>query len=88
MIKTCISPAGDLSRIAALVEEFISAYDVHAPGNLANLCYYMALYSLKELGKVWKNKKHGEATRAAFGQLHLAGFQKWAQANPRFTSAA
>lgn len=87
MTKTCISPAGELSRIAALVEEFISAYDMYVPGNLDNLRYYMALYSLKELGKVWKNKKLGDANRAAFGQMHLAGFRKWAQSNSSLTSA-
>jgi aminoglycoside phosphotransferase (APT) family kinase protein len=86
MTKTCI--AGDLSRIAALVDEFISAYDMYAPGNLDNLRYYMALYSLKELGKVWKNKKLGDARRAAFGQMHLTGFQKWAQSSSCLTSAA
>lgn len=88
MTKTCMELAGDLSRIAALAEEFISAYDMYAPGNLANLRYYMALYSLKQLGKVWKNKKPGDANRVAFGQMHLAGFQKWAQSNSVFTSAA
>jgi hypothetical protein len=88
MTKTCIELAGDLFRIAALVEEFISAYDMYAPGNLANLRYYMALYSLKQLGKVWKNKKPGDTNRPAFGQMHLAGFQKWAQAKSCFTSAA
>jgi hypothetical protein len=88
MTKTCIELAGDLSRIAALAEEFISAYDMYAPGNLANLRYYMALYSLKQLGKVWKNKKPGDTNRAAFGQMHLAGFQKWAQSKSCFTSAA
>lgn len=88
MTKTCIELAGDLSRIAALVEEFISAYDMNAPGNLANLRYYMALYSLKQLGKAWKNKKPGDTNRAAFAQMHLAGFQKWAQSKSCFTSAA
>lgn len=88
MTKTCMELGGDLSRMAALAEEFISAYDMHAPGNLDNLRYYMALYSLKQLGKVWKNKKPGDANRAAFGQMHLAGFQKWAQANSCFTSGA
>jgi hypothetical protein len=88
MTKACIELGGDLSRIAALAEEFISAYDMYAPGNLANLRYYMSLYSLKQLGKVWKNKKPGEANRAAFGEMHLAGFQKWAQASSRSTSAA
>jgi hypothetical protein len=89
MTKTCIELGGDLSRIAALVEEFISAYDVYAPGNLANLRYYMALYSLKGLGKVWKKeKKPGDANRTAFGEMHLAGFQKWVQSRPCVTSAA
>jgi Phosphotransferase enzyme family len=88
MTKTCISPAGDLSRIAALAEEFIAAYDMYAPGNLDNLRYYMALYSLKELGKVWKKKKPGDANRADFGQIHWAGFQKWAKSSSCFTSAA
>lgn len=88
MTKACMELGGDLSRIAALVEEFISAYDMHAPGNLANLRYYMALYSLKQLGKVWKNKKPNDANRAAFGQMHWAGFQKWAQPNSGFASTA
>jgi aminoglycoside phosphotransferase (APT) family kinase protein len=88
MTKTCMSSAGDLSRIAALGEEFISAYDRYAPGHLANLRYYMSLFSLKELGKVWKNKKHGDADRAALGQMYLAGFQKWAQSYSWPTSAA
>jgi aminoglycoside phosphotransferase (APT) family kinase protein len=88
MRKTSISPAGDHSRIATLAEEFISAYDKYAPGNLDNLRYYMALYSLKELGKVWKNKKLGEENRAAFGQIHMAEFQKWAQSKSCFASAA
>lgn len=88
MMKVCTSPPGDLSRIATLVEEFISAYDLYAPGNLDNLRYFMALYSLKELGKVWKNKKLGDADRATFGQMHLAGFRKWAQSNSCFASAA
>jgi hypothetical protein len=87
MTKTCISPPEDVSRIAALAEEFISAYDRYAPGNLGNLRYYMALYSLKELGKVWKNKKLDDADRAAFGRMHLAGFQRWAQSRSRFPSA-
>jgi hypothetical protein len=88
MTKSSIAPAGALSRIAALAEEFISAYEMYAPGNLDNLRYYMALYSLKQLGKVWKNKNPSDANRAAFGQMHLAGFQKWAQSNSCFTSAA
>jgi Phosphotransferase enzyme family len=88
MTKACIELGGDFSRIAAMAEEFISAYDMYAPGNLANLRYYMALYSLKQLGKVWKNKKPGDANRAALGQMHLVGFQKWAQSNSCFTSAA
>ncbi len=88
MTKSCMELGGHLSRIAALAEEFTSAYDMYAPEYLANLRYYMALYSLKQLGKVWKNKKPGDANRAAFGQMHLAGFQKWAQSNSSFTSAA
>jgi hypothetical protein len=88
MAKSCISLAGAISRIAALAEEFISAYDMYAPGNLDNLRYYMALYSLKQLGKVWKNKKPGDANKAAFGEMHLAGFEKWARSNSYFTSAA
>jgi hypothetical protein len=88
MTKTCMELVGDLSRTAALAEEFISAYDMYVPGNLANLRYYMALYSLKQLGKVWKNKKPGDANRAALGQMHLAGFQKWVQSKSCFTSAA
>ncbi|HKF20085.1 MAG TPA: phosphotransferase [Candidatus Angelobacter sp.] len=88
MTKSCMEVGGDLSRVAVLAEEFISAYDAHAPGHLANLRYYMSLYSLKQLGKVWKNKKSDDTDKAAFGQMHLAGFQKWAQASSRVTSAA
>lgn len=88
MTKACNSQVGEFSRIAVLVEEFISAYEMYAPGNLDGLRYYMALYSLKELGKVWKNKKLGDANRAAFGQIHLASFQKWAQSNSPVASAA
>jgi hypothetical protein len=61
---------------------------MNASGNLANLRYYMALYSLKQLGKAWKNKKSDDTDRAAFAQIHLAGFQKWAQSRSCFTSAA
>jgi hypothetical protein len=88
MTKACKSSVGDHSRVAALVEEFISAYDTYTPGNLDNLRYYMALYSLKELGKVWKNKKLGDANRSAFSQMHLAGFQKWTQSDSSVASAA
>jgi Phosphotransferase enzyme family len=88
MTKTCVEPAADVSRIAVLVEEFVSAYDMYTPCNLENLRYYLALYSLKELGKVWKNKKLGDADRAAFGQMYLTGFQKWVQSNSSLTFAA
>jgi aminoglycoside phosphotransferase (APT) family kinase protein len=88
MTKACMELGGDLSRVTALVKEFISAYDMHAPGNLANLRYYMALYSLKQLGKVWKNKKPDDANRAALSRMHLAGFQKWVQSKSCFASAA
>lgn len=87
MTKSCMERGGDLTRIAALAEEFISAYDMYAPENLGNLRYYMALYSLKQLGKVWKNKKPADGNQAAFGQMHLAGFQKWAQSNSSRVSA-
>lgn len=89
LTKTCIESTGDLSRIsriATLVGEFISSYDTYAPGNLDNLRYYMALYSLKELGKVWKNKKLDDASRAVSGQLYLTGFQRWAGSNSPLSS--
>jgi hypothetical protein len=88
MTKACMELGGDLSRVAAMAEEFISAYGMVAPDNLANLRYYMALYSLKQLGKVWKNKKSGDTDRTAIGHMHLAGFQKWAQPNSCVSSAA
>jgi len=79
MTKTCIESAGDLSRITALGDEFMSSYDAYSPGNLGNLRYYMALYALKELAKVFKKRRLDDTSRTDLSELHLTRFQKWAR---------
>ena len=88
MTKTCIESDGDLSRVAGLADEFMSSYESYSPGNLGNLHYYMALYALKELSKVWKKRRLDATSRVAVSELHLTRFQKWAQSSSASPSAA
>lgn len=69
--------AGDTRSAERIADAFLEEYDKNASGNLGNLAYYTALYSLKGFAKTAKDRGPDDPARKPLEDFYLSQFARY-----------
>lgn len=69
--------AGEVESAERIADAFLEEYDKCASGNLGNLAYYTALYSLKGFAKIAKDRGPDDPARKPLEEFYLSRFARY-----------